>query len=103
LFDHSDYPIGHVMDNEYETLRTTFAPGDTLLFVSDGVIEASRGAETFGIERLKGEAIRLLQETGTLDVEKVMASVRAFLGADPPQDDICLLAMAFSQPENPTP
>src|SRR5208337_3329455 len=76
LFDHSDYPIGHVMDNEYETHRSSFAPGDSLLFVSDGVIEASRGQETFGMERLKAEACRIIQETGSLDVERVMQSVR---------------------------
>lgn len=103
LFDHSDYPIGHVMDNEYETLRASFAPGDALLFVSDGVIEASRGQETFGMERLKAEATRIIQETGSLDVDRVMGSVRAFLGDDPPQDDICLLAMAFSRPEYSAP
>jgi len=91
------------MDNEYETLRAAFAPGDSLLFVSDGVIEASRGQETFGMERLKAEASRIIQETGGLDVDRVMESVRAFLGDDPPQDDICILAMAFSQPENPVP
>lgn len=103
LFDRSDFPIGHVRDNEYETRRAVFAPGDALLFVSDGVIEASRGEETFGMERLKSEAMRMMNETGSLDLDRVIGSVRAFLGDDPPQDDICLLTVAIDRPDASSP
>jgi phosphoserine phosphatase RsbU/P len=103
LFERSDFPIGHVRDNEYETRRAVFAPGDALLFVSDGVIEASRGEETFGMERLKSEAMRIMNETGSLDLDRVIGSVRAFLGDDPPQDDICLLTVAIDRPDASSP
>ncbi len=36
-----------------------------------------------------------MKADGSLDVEAIVASVRAFLGNAPPQDDMCLLAMSF--------
>ena len=101
LFDQSDFPIGHVKDHEYETRRHTFASGDVFLFVSDGVIEARHGEETFGMERLKADALRIQKQNGSLDADGVVASVRAFLGGESPQDDICLLTISFGGPDEP--
>jgi sigma-B regulation protein RsbU (phosphoserine phosphatase) len=101
LFDQSDFPIGHVPDHEYVTRKDAFAQGDIVLFVSDGVIEAERGGETFGMERLKAEALRVIRETGGMDVDALVGSVRAFLGGDPPQDDMCLLTLSFTEPGEP--
>lgn len=95
LFDRSDYPIGHVPDHEFETRRTTFAPGDGLLFVSDGVTEASRGGRLFGMDRLKAEVLRIATERGELDLEELIASLRLFLGGEALQDDMCFLSMSF--------
>jgi phosphoserine phosphatase RsbU/P len=101
LFDQSDFPIGHVKDHEYATRRHTFASGDVFLFVSDGVIEARHGEETFGMERLKADALSIQKQSGSLDVDGVVASVRAFLGGESPQDDICLLTISFGGPAGP--
>jgi serine phosphatase RsbU (regulator of sigma subunit) len=95
LFDRSDYPIGHVLDHEFETRRTTFAPGDGLLFVSDGVTEASRGGRLFGMDKLKAEVLRIATERGELDLGELIASLRLFLGGEAPQDDMCFLSMSF--------
>ena len=95
LFDASDYPIGHVARHDYDTHTFTFSPGETFLFLSDGVVEARRGTEVFGIERLKAEALSAVRGGASLDVEAIVASVRAFLGDSPPQDDMCLLAMSL--------
>jgi serine phosphatase RsbU (regulator of sigma subunit) len=102
LFHQSDFPIGHIKDHEYETERRSFLSGDSFLFVSDGVIEARRGEKSFGMERLKSEALRIMQETGRLEIDGIMQSVRDFLGTEPPQDDICLLTMAFEAQQEPT-
>jgi len=101
LFDISDYPIGHVRGHEYQTSRSTFASGDGFLFVSDGVIEAVRGVESFGMERLMAEAQKIIQEAGTLDLDRLMASVREFLGGEPPLDDMCFLTLSFEPTEDP--
>ncbi|HET6485096.1 MAG TPA: SpoIIE family protein phosphatase [Spirochaetia bacterium] len=101
LFDLSDFPIGHVRGHEYQTSHTTFASGDGFLFVSDGVIEAVRGVESFGMERLMTEAQRIIGEAGVLDLDRLMASVREFLGGEPPLDDMCLLTLSFDPSEDP--
>ncbi len=97
LFESSDYPIGHVPDHEFETSRTTFAPGDGLVFVSDGVTEASRGGRLFGMEKLKAEVLRIASERGALDLGELIASLRQFLGGEAPQDDMCFLSMSFGK------
>jgi phosphoserine phosphatase RsbU/P len=98
LFDSSDFPIGHVRGHEYATQRAVFAAGDSFLFVSDGVIEAVRGSESFGMDRLMAEALRVVNQVGSLDIDLLMEGVRAFLGGEPPQDDMCLLALSFEKP-----
>jgi sigma-B regulation protein RsbU (phosphoserine phosphatase) len=100
LFHQSDYPIGHVAGHEYATARYSFSPNDVFLFVSDGVIEARRGQDTYGIDHLKGEIIRIQKETGGVDVENVVSSVRSFLGGESPQDDMCLLTISFGRQED---
>jgi sigma-B regulation protein RsbU (phosphoserine phosphatase) len=102
LFGQSDFPIGHVRDHEYATERASFAAGDVFLFASDGVTEARHGEEPYGMERLKSEALRIRKARGNLEVEEVVASVRAFLGEEPTRDDMCLLAMTFEGPWDPT-
>jgi len=101
LFERSDYPIGHVPDHEFETGRTTFAPGDGLLFVSDGVTEASRGGRLFGMEKLKAEVLRIASARGELDLGELIASLRLFLGGEAPQDDMCFLSMSFVERKAP--
>jgi phosphoserine phosphatase RsbU/P len=99
LFGMSDFPIGHVSAHEYRTERRTFTPGDVFLFVSDGVIEAQHGGASFGMDRLKREALDLHASTGSLNVDAVVERVRSFLGGEPPQDDICLLTISFGTPD----
>jgi serine phosphatase RsbU (regulator of sigma subunit) len=101
LFDQSDYPIGHVANHEYATARHAFTRGDSLLFVSDGVIEAHRGHTAFGMDRLKAEAVRSRQAQGSVDVGGILAAVREFLGGEPPQDDMCLLTIDFLASDDP--
>ena len=101
LFSQSDFPIGHVANHEYSTERHTFSPGDSLLFVSDGVIEAQCGQSAFGMDRLKAEAVRIRQAQGSVGLEGVLAAVGEFLGGEPPQDDMCLLTIEFLASDDP--
>jgi len=101
LFTQSDFAVGHVPNHEYATSRHTFGMGDVFLFVSDGVIEASRDGELFGMERLMRDAVAVVRESGSLDVDAVVRSVRSFLGGEPPQDDMCLLTIEFTGVDEP--
>jgi sigma-B regulation protein RsbU (phosphoserine phosphatase) len=100
LFSVSDFPIGHVEGHEYETHISALSRDDVFVFASDGVVEARRGGELYGMERFKAEIGRIISERGDLDTAEVLGSVERFLGSERPQDDICLLAMSF--PERPT-
>jgi phosphoserine phosphatase RsbU/P len=99
LFTQSDFPIGHVAGHEYATERRAFSPRDVFLFVSDGVIEARRGQDTYGMDRLKAEMVRIHGETGAVNLDGIVSSVRSFLGGEPPLDDMCLLTIAFGNHE----
>jgi serine phosphatase RsbU (regulator of sigma subunit) len=101
LFGQSDFSIGHVPNHDYATSHHSFTRGDVFLFVSDGVIEAKRGGETFGMDRLRADAVRIMKEKKCLDADAVVESVRAFLGDEPPQDDMCLLTIDFCASDEP--
>ncbi len=96
LFDRSDFAIGHVPDHEFETRHASFARGDGLLFVSDGVTEASRSGTLYGMERLKSEVLRIVAERGALDLGDLIASLHRHLGGEAPQDDMCLLSLRMA-------
>jgi serine phosphatase RsbU (regulator of sigma subunit) len=93
LFTVSDFPIGHVEGHGYETHQRQLAPGDSFLFVSDGVVEADHDGEAYGLERLKGEVLRLTGERGSLELSALVRSVSAFLRGQPPRDDMCFLLL----------
>jgi sigma-B regulation protein RsbU (phosphoserine phosphatase) len=101
LFEQSEFPIGHVAGHEYATLHSTFSAGDSFLFVSDGVIEAWRGTEAFGMARLKKEALRAKNGTGTFNLDTLVRSIRTFMGNEPPLDDMCLLTISFESSNTP--
>ncbi|MFN2359505.1 MAG: SpoIIE family protein phosphatase [Marinobacter sp.] len=67
-------------------------PGDTLLMMTDGVMEAeNRHGVMYGEERLK----RSLDAAGSdcSPFDAVMAGIRAFTGKQPEQDDVTLLSL----------
>jgi PAS domain S-box-containing protein len=72
-----------------EDVTMALGDGDTVVLYSDGVIEARRGRELFGDERLR----TLLRESAGLDpvaiVNRIEDAVLEF--SDPPSDDIALL------------
>ncbi len=99
LFPYSDFPIGHVRENEYGTSRIVFNPGDSLFFVSDGVVEARNGPEVYGIPRLKAAALPVLAGPGEPDLDSIVGAVTGFLGGKKPEDDMCFMLMRMEQPQ----
>jgi phosphoserine phosphatase RsbU/P len=93
LFPCSDFPIGHVRDNEYGTSRVKLSKGDSLFFVSDGVVEARSGTEIFGMPKLKAEALPVLTRTGEPDLDAIVGAVTSFIGGKKPDDDMCFLLL----------
>lgn len=69
-------------------------PGDCLILYTDGVTEAQdRNGDEFGLEAM----IRSVQASASEDaagiVQRVTSDVKAFIGDQPPHDDITLITI----------
>lgn len=77
-------PLGVVADAEYVACSFTLEPGDTLTFLSDGVVEAqSASGELFGFERTRA--------ISGLAADKIAAAAQQF----GQQDDITVLTLTL--------
>lgn len=84
--------VGLVDRIELTRTTHTLAPGDLLLFYTDGVTERRRGSDQFGPERL----LRVVADCAGMSAERTVSSVRAAVEAFSPdvgRDDIALLAI----------
>jgi serine phosphatase RsbU (regulator of sigma subunit) len=102
LLDVRGLPIGILRDVPYDEARVALLPGDRLVLVSDGVVEArSRMGELWGFERLQ----RLLAgatsaSTPEALAREVLGRVEAFTDGAALHDDLTLLVL---EPKTPTP
>jgi sigma-B regulation protein RsbU (phosphoserine phosphatase) len=79
----------------YEDQHLTLLPGDTVLFYTDGVVEAMNSArELYGFERLES-LVRSLQPglSSQALIDAVLADVAAFVGPAEQHDDITMVAI----------
>ena len=90
------YPLGVRAEVEYEVIEAALAPGDYVVFCSDGIIEAGDGdGEIFGFARTV-EAIRAGCIAGLADealIDAVLATVKAFSGDAPQEDDMTCVVL----------
>jgi phosphoserine phosphatase RsbU/P len=70
----------------------TLSPGDVVLFFTDGVTEARRGAEFYDDERLLHTLDRLRPEDAGTIAERVCDEVVGFQDGSP-RDDIALVVL----------
>ncbi len=68
------------------------APGDVLIFYTDGVTERRRGQELYGRERLVAEASGMAGLPAGVLAARVRRAALAF-SPDPPRDDIAVLVL----------
>ncbi|HET9795139.1 MAG TPA: SpoIIE family protein phosphatase [Thermoanaerobaculia bacterium] len=88
--------LGAFAHAAYEAGEVRLEKGDTLLMFSDGVTEATNAEdEEFGEERLLGCAVENLGRSPAEIVDRILASVREFVGATPPTDDITATVTRF--------
>jgi serine phosphatase RsbU (regulator of sigma subunit)/anti-sigma regulatory factor (Ser/Thr protein kinase) len=73
-------------------LTVPLAPGDTLVFYTDGVTERRRGADLFGPERLRTCAGSLAGYSAEVVAARLRATALAF-SPEPPRDDIAILTL----------
>jgi phosphoserine phosphatase RsbU/P len=92
-------PLGIVSSAAYETSAKDVQPGDTLIFFTDGVVEAfdESGAE-FGNERWLATIRALPEVTAQESLQFLMTRVDAFVGATRQSDDITCMIFRCSRP-----
>ncbi len=90
-------PLGLMPGMSYEEKETVLAPGESVLFYTDGLIEAHNAqGEMFGTPRLRG-LLSEYPEGGRLLSATLMEELRRFTGEGWEQeDDITLLALRRS-------
>jgi sigma-B regulation protein RsbU (phosphoserine phosphatase) len=86
------FPLGIVADCRYEETKLDLAAGSTVVFCTDGVVEAMNGAkELYGFERLLAcvDSHRSLGAPALL--EAIFADVARFVNGEEPNDDMTVI------------
>jgi sigma-B regulation protein RsbU (phosphoserine phosphatase) len=86
------FPLGIFSDSRYETGVVTLAPGDVLMFYTDGVVEGDdAGGHEFGTERLASVLARS-RHLGAGDiVDAVVRATREYCGSASFSDDFTVM------------
>lgn len=89
-------PLGILLNAEYSEITVSFARGDRLAMYTDGIVESENvGEEEFGKDRL-GELLNSAVGSPNARLEKTMAAVRRWRGAEREQsDDLTLLIAEY--------
>ncbi|HSB35331.1 MAG TPA: SpoIIE family protein phosphatase [Thermoanaerobaculia bacterium] len=93
------YPLGVRATAHWPLLSGGLAPGGTLLFHSDGVVEVRNAAgEEFGDARLAAILSRRAGASANELVGSIAATLLEFLGRNPPDDDVSIAAIRRRMP-----
>ena len=86
-------PLGMMPGTRYDEHEITLLPGDSLLFYSDGLVEAHNpGNEMFGFPRL--QTVLSKQSDGAPLIDALLSELQRFTGdAWEQEDDVTLLAL----------
>ncbi|MBI1346014.1 SpoIIE family protein phosphatase [bacterium] len=83
-------PLGIAPQLEYRDGEIDLQSGDRLVLYTDGITEAARGGELFGVERLDD----LISDCGrepSATLGRVLEAIEEFTQGDPPSDDRTLV------------
>jgi sigma-B regulation protein RsbU (phosphoserine phosphatase) len=85
--------LGVDRDIEINQQIVPIAPGDKILFYTDGVTEAfAEDGALFGEERLH-EAIRTMDTSAAGMLDVINTTLDGFIGDQPPADDITMVSV----------
>ena len=91
------FPLGILEDADYQETNLTLQRGDTVVFYTDGIVEAMNvEKEVFGFDRL----LSVIRGAGTLPVEEflrhILNSVEKFVGGAAQHDDLTIIVVRFA-------
>jgi len=102
FLDEGGTVLGPVADSTYERGFVRLEPGDMVVLYTDGMIEATPGAnetgEEFGIERLVGLGRALQGKSSKEIAEAMMKAVENYRGDAEPQDDRTVVVVTYPHP-----
>jgi serine phosphatase RsbU (regulator of sigma subunit) len=87
-------PLGAVAGEVYEEEHIDLQPGDVMLFMTDGIVEAMNAQrELFGFSRLEAVLKSCDKDSAQHIMDCIFNSVFEFLEGIPPQDDMTLVVV----------
>ena len=92
------FPLGILDDANYEETLLQLAPGDKVVFYTDGIVEAmNEQEEMFGFEKLQ-EVIKNSTADGANGLlQDIISSIRDFTGDAPQHDDITVIVVGVTK------
>jgi len=94
----SSLPLGVRADMNPHTSEIDLHEGDTLVYLSDGIIEAQNGeGDPFGFDQLEAILSAHLQATPADIQEAILSSVAVHSGMRPADDDRTVMILRFDQ------
>lgn len=92
--------LGVMQGMPYEASEGHLAPGDVVVFYTDGVTEAPRGDdEEFGETRLLETVLAVREKPAREILDALVEAVKAFTDPDaPPADDLTLIVLKVMEP-----
>ena len=86
-------PLGLFSHSVPDASVVALEPGNTLLLVSKGIVEAKKRSEEYGIERAKEYLQKTMFETAHEACVGVLADVQQFMGTPPTHNDVTALSV----------
>jgi len=84
--------VGLLDDVLLRPAQFTLAPGEALVFFTDGVTERRRGEQLYGLGRLRRELTAMVGQPAQVTAARLRSAVLAY-SEDPPRDDIAILVV----------
>jgi CHASE2 domain-containing sensor protein len=88
------FPLGILDDADYQETRLSLSPGDTVVFYTDGIVEAmNKKEEIYGFQRL----MDVVQEAGSMNADQllneIIKRVNTFTGGAVQHDDLTVIVL----------
>ena len=94
------FPLGIVAEADYRETAVRLEEGDTLVFYTDGVVEAMNGeGEIYGFERLAASLAAAGGSAAEECMTKLMEDVSDFTGGVEQHDDITVMVVKVGGPQ----
>ncbi|HEA68414.1 MAG TPA: GAF domain-containing protein [Desulfobacterales bacterium] len=92
------FPLGILDDAEYQETRLQLAPGDRVVFYTDGIVEAmNEKEELFGFERLLEVVKGARSMSADSLLKEIMERVNAFAGGAAQHDDLTVIVVSVEE------